>query len=147
MVVASRLVAAGLAAGIAGLTFVAWRARRAGPAAQAAKQHCRTLVASKTAAKLSAVEAALSPCTVLGCSTESFVSNQPVGVEEIMRGAANRIRQLVDSDQAEQFNCKLLSLPALHTVRGQLKPTPCALISRRRRRRNRERHRPLRTGR
>ena len=92
-------VAAGCGAAVAAYYAVS-RARRSG-GLLCRKSSPRVLVASQAAAKLKAVEVALGPCTAEGCDVKSYVNDQPVGMEEIMRGAVNRIRQLVDQHLPE----------------------------------------------
>lgn len=54
----------------------------------------KVLVASTAAAKLVAVERALN-AVVIGRKTDSFVSEQPVGLEETLAGAKNRLQMMV----------------------------------------------------
>ena len=84
---------AALGAGATVLVTIYLRRRHA----TAAKPH--VLVASTAAAKVSAVERALG-AVVIGRKAESMVSDQPLGVEETLTGAKNRLQNMLAKEPA-----------------------------------------------
>jgi len=60
----------------------------------------RVVVCSTSKQKKAAVEAALS-ATVISCKAPSLVSDQPIGLDETLRGAKNRLAAILEGSDAE----------------------------------------------
>eukprot|EP00967_Tisochrysis_lutea_P060989 scaffold78085_cov44-Tisochrysis_lutea.AAC.2 len=62
----------------------------------------RALLGSTASLKLEAAQLALPGCSVEGVEVESTVRDQPLGLEETLRGARGRLTAIVESPAAEQ---------------------------------------------
>lgn len=83
-----------------GAAVCAWLARRARRAVVPRCQFRRAIVGSSAVAKLDAARAALPGCTVVGFAAESQVRDQPIGLEETLRGARSRLTRVIESPDA-----------------------------------------------
>ena len=73
------------------------------------RQRPRVRVASTSLAKLRAVEQALD-ATVEGCSVPSMVANQPVGLEETLQGARNRLRNMLGDEETSSTHTMAVAI-------------------------------------
>lgn len=74
--------------------------RHAMPRAPAAFR--RAVVGSTAAVKLAAARSAIPSCVVTGVEAESKVRDQPLGLEETLRGARNRLETIMECPEAEE---------------------------------------------
>ena len=66
-----------------------------------AKPRITVLVASEAPQKLEAVAKALGEAACIGCKAHSGVRDQPMGLDEITRGAHNRMAAALHSDASD----------------------------------------------
>jgi len=89
---------------------------------QTAARYRRAVVGSTAAIKVDAVRVALPGCSVVGIDAESKVRDQPLGLEETLRGARNRLMTVVESPEADGADLAIAIENGLVCIRDGVDP-------------------------